>query len=93
MANDGRIKGPLYVQFVMSVKKRDACGQTDFSTSTSKPSTALAPVAQWCAAGVGPAQIAVNEWAVSKGGHTRTGLEDNIRLDRKHPSAIKRGLS
>ena len=42
----------------------------------------LAPDAQWCAAGIGPAQLTVNEWAISKGGHTRTGLEDNIRLDR-----------
>ena len=42
----------------------------------------FAPDAQWCAAGVGPAQIVVNEWAIAKGGHTRTGLEDNMRLDR-----------
>jgi len=42
----------------------------------------FAPDAHWCAAGVGPAQITVNEWAISKGGHTRTGLEDNMRLNR-----------
>ena len=24
----------------------------------------------------------VNEWAIAAGGHTRTGLEDNVRLDR-----------
>ncbi len=42
----------------------------------------LAPDAQWCAAGIGPAQLTVNEWAIAKGGHTRTGLEDNVRLDR-----------
>jgi len=24
----------------------------------------------------------VNEWAIARGGHTRTGLEDNVRLDR-----------
>ena len=42
----------------------------------------LAPDAQWCAAGVGPAQRLVNEWAIAKGGHTRTGMEDNVRLDR-----------
>ena len=41
-----------------------------------------APKAEWCAAGVGPNQIAVNEWSIAAGGHTRTGLEDNIRLDR-----------
>jgi len=24
----------------------------------------------------------VNEWAISRGGHTRAGLEDNVRLDK-----------
>ncbi len=42
----------------------------------------LVPDAQWCAAGVGPGQVIVNEWAIAAGGHTRTGLEDNMRLDR-----------
>lgn len=41
-----------------------------------------APDAQWCAAGIGAGQIVVNEWAIAAGGHTRTGLEDNVRLDR-----------
>ena len=38
--------------------------------------------APWCAAGIGRHQIEVNEWAIANGGHARTGLEDNIRLDR-----------
>ena len=41
-----------------------------------------APEAEWCAAGIGAAQIVVNEWAIAAGGHTRTGLEDNVRLDK-----------
>jgi uncharacterized protein (DUF849 family) len=36
----------------------------------------------WCAAGIGAAQVMLNEWAIARGGHTRTGLEDNVRLDR-----------
>ena len=39
-------------------------------------------VASWCAAGIGPSQIVLNEWCIAAGGHTRTGLEDNLRLDR-----------
>ncbi len=31
---------------------------------------------------VGPDQITLNEWSIKKGGHARTGLEDNLRLDR-----------
>jgi 3-carboxy-cis,cis-muconate cycloisomerase len=33
-------------------------------------------------AGIGPGQIVLNEWCVAAGGHARTGLEDNVRLDR-----------
>ena len=40
------------------------------------------PDAPWCAAGIGPAQLTLNEWSVAAGGHARTGLEDNVRLDR-----------
>ncbi|MEO0946507.1 MAG: 3-keto-5-aminohexanoate cleavage protein, partial [Pseudomonadota bacterium] len=36
----------------------------------------------WCAAGIGRHQIELNEWAIASGGHTRTGLEDNVRLDK-----------
>ncbi len=42
----------------------------------------LVPDAEWCAAGIGQHQFTLNEWCISSGGHTRTGLEDNIRLDR-----------
>lgn len=81
MAADGRLKGPLYVQFVMGVKNAMPADERifDFYVETLNR---LAPTAQWCAAGIGPAQLTVNEWAISRGGHTRTGLEDNIRLDR-----------
>ena len=81
MAKDGRIKAPLYVQFVMNVKNAMPADEQifDFYIETLKR---FAPDALWCAAGVGPAQIVVNEWAISKGGHTRAGLEDNMRLDR-----------
>jgi uncharacterized protein (DUF849 family) len=40
------------------------------------------PDAPWCAAGIGRHQIELNDWAAAAGGHLRTGLEDNIRLDR-----------
>lgn len=81
MATDGRLKGPLYVQFVMGVKNAMPADEPifNFYIETLKR---LAPDANWCAAGIGAAQFTVNEWAISKGGHTRTGLEDNVRLDR-----------
>ena len=73
--------GPLYVQFVMGVKNAMPADRAvfDFYVETVKT---RAPGAQWCAAGIGPNQIVLNEWAIAAGGHTRTGLEDNVRLDR-----------
>jgi 3-keto-5-aminohexanoate cleavage enzyme len=81
MAKDGRLSSPLYVQFVMGVKNAMPADERvmDFYIETLKR---LAPDAQWCAAGIGPAQRTINEWAISKGGHTRTGMEDNVRLDK-----------
>lgn len=81
MQADGRLKGPLYVQFVMGVKNAMPADERilDFYIETL---ARLAPGAEWCAAGIGAAQITLNEWAIAKGGHTRTGLEDNVRLDR-----------
>jgi len=81
MARDGRIKGPLYVQFVMGVKNAMPADRPtfDFYIETVKR---LAPDAAWCAAGIGASQIVLNEWCIAAGGHTRTGLEDNLRLSR-----------
>ena len=81
MAGDGRLKGPLYVQFVMGVKNAMPVDKPifDFYIETL---TRLAPDAQWCAAGVGAGQAVINEWCIAQGGHTRTGLEDNVRWDR-----------
>ena len=83
MAADGRLARPLYVQFVMGVKNAMPADERIFDFYIETLSR-MSPDAQWCAAGVGPAQLMVNEWSIAKGGHTRTGLEDNVRLDRDH---------
>ena len=81
MNRDGRIPGRLYVQFVMGVKNAMPVDRDvfDYYVKTVKR---LAPDAQWCAAGIGRDQITLNDWAVSAGGHARTGLEDNVRIDK-----------
>ena len=73
--------GPMYVQFVMGVKNAMPADRAVFDFYVQTVRT-RAPHAQWCAAGIGPNQIVLNEWAIAAGGHTRTGLEDNVRLDR-----------
>lgn len=81
MSRDGRIPSKLYVQFVMGVKNAMPVDRDvfDFYVRTVER---LSPGAEWCAAGIGAHQITLNTWAVSCGGHARTGLEDNVRLDR-----------
>lgn len=81
MNRDGRIAGKLYVQFVMGVKNAMPVDRDVFDYYI-KTVERLAPDAQWCAAGIGRDQITLNDWAVSAGGHARTGLEDNMRLDK-----------
>ena len=81
MNRDGRIPGSLYVQFVMGVKNAMPVDRETFDFYI-KTVERLMPGAEWCAAGIGPGQIIRNEWSVAAGGHTRAGLEDNIRLDR-----------
>ena len=81
MAADGRLSGPLYVQFVMGVKNAMPADKPSFDFMR-QTLHRLAPDAEWCAAGIGRHQLEVNEWCIAAGGHCRTGLEDNVRLDR-----------
>jgi uncharacterized protein (DUF849 family) len=81
MNHDGRIPGDLYVQFVMGVKNAMPIDRETFDFYV-RTVNRIAPTAQWCAAGVGSGQIIVSEWAIAAGGHTRTGLEDNVRWDK-----------
>ena len=81
MARDGRLQGPLYVQFVMGVVNAMPADRDVFDYYI-RTVQRLLPDAEWCAAGIGRHQIELNEWCVAAGGHTRTGMEDNLRIDR-----------
>jgi 3-keto-5-aminohexanoate cleavage enzyme len=82
MAKAGRIRGPLHVQFVMGVKNAMPVDREvfDFYVRTVRR---LAPDATWTGAGIGRDQLTLVRWSLEQGGHCRTGLEDNIRLDRQ----------
>ena len=77
----GQIKDVPYVQFVMGVRNAMPADPHvfDYYVQTVERLFGDAP---WCAAGIGPNQIVLNDWAIARGGHARTGLEDNVRLDR-----------
>lgn len=82
MHKDGRLPAKPYVQFVMGVKNAMPVDKDVFEFYI-KTMARLLPNSEWCAAGIAAGQIVVNEWCVAAGGHTRTGLEDNVRLNRQ----------
>jgi 3-keto-5-aminohexanoate cleavage enzyme len=82
MHKDGRIKDTPYVQFVMGVKNAMPVDREVFDYYIHTVKRLFGEDAPWCAAGIGASQITLNDWAISSGGHARTGLEDNVRIDR-----------
>lgn len=81
LAAEGLIQPNPHVQFVMGVKhalppRRDVL---DFEVAKLRE---LLPGATFTAAGIGRYQTEVARWSLELGGHVRTGLEDNIRLDK-----------
>lgn len=77
----GLIKGSLHIQFVMGIKNAMPADRQvlEFYVQTLKR---LAPDATWTGAGIGRHQLDLARWSLELGGHCRTGLEDNVRLDR-----------
>ena len=82
MHRKGQIKDTPYVQFVMGVKNAMPADREVFDYYIKTVHRLFGEDVAWCAAGIGPNQIVLNEWAISSGGHARTGMEDNVRLDR-----------
>lgn len=81
LAAEGLIPENPHVQFVLGVRhalppRRDVLA---FEVAKLRE---LLPRATFTAAGIGRWQREVARWSLELGGHVRTGLEDNIRLDR-----------
>lgn len=84
MADNGQLAPTPYVQFVMGVKNAMPVDRDVFDYYIHTVRRLFGADAPWCAAGIGANQIVLNEWAIAAGGHVRTGLEDNVRLDREN---------
>ncbi len=82
MWDRGQLAKRPYVQFVMGVKNAMPADRDVFDYYIRTVHRLFGPDAPWCAAGIGPNQIVLNDWAIGAGGHARTGMEDNVRLDR-----------
>ena len=83
MAKAGAIPARPYIQFVMGVKNAMPADKEVFDFYIHTLKRLFGADAPWCAAGIGANQAVINEWCAQHGGHMRTGLEDNIRLDRE----------
>jgi 3-keto-5-aminohexanoate cleavage enzyme len=81
MEADGRIRGPLHVQFVMGIKNAMPVDRRvfEFYVETLRR---LSPNATFTGAGIGRDAVTVARWSMELGGHVRTGMEDNVRLDK-----------
>jgi len=77
----GRIEAPLHIQFVMGVKNAMPVDREvlEFYVKTLER---LAPGSTWTGAGIGRDQLTLARWSLELGGHCRTGMEDNVRLDK-----------
>lgn len=82
MEADGRIAGPLHVQFVMGIRNAMPVDREVFEFYV-KTLRRLSPRATWTGAGIGRDQMTLARWSLELGGHCRTGLEDNVRLGRE----------
>jgi 3-keto-5-aminohexanoate cleavage enzyme len=69
-----------HVQFVMGVPNALPARRTIFDFLRSELAIVL-PGATWVAAGIGRHQWEVNQWCLESGGHCRTGLEYNLRIE------------
>ena len=91
MRKTGKIVGPLHVQFVMGVKNAMPVDREVFEFYV-RTLRRLAPDATWTGAGIGKDQLTLVRWSLELGGHCRTGLEDNVRIDRDTPAASNAAL-
>jgi 3-keto-5-aminohexanoate cleavage enzyme len=77
----GLLPTPPHVQLVMGVKNALPAREplADFFAAEVRD---LLPGATWTCMGTGRFQLEANRWALARGGHVRTGLEDNIYYEK-----------
>jgi uncharacterized protein (DUF849 family) len=86
LADRGLLKTPAHVQFVMGIANALPARRRVLEFLVEELYEVL-PGATWTAAGIGRHQGQVAEWAAALGGNVRTGLEDNLRLDKSRLAA------
>ena len=80
LVKKGLLKDPPHVQFVMGIPNAMPARRSIFDFLRAELQ-AILPRATWVAAGVARHQWEVNQWCLESGGHCRTGLEDNLKIE------------
>ena len=88
MHAEGKLAGTPYVQFVMGVKNAMPTDKHVFDFYVRTVHRLFGLDAPWCAAGIGPDQIVLNDWAIAAGGHARTGLGGQCQAGSGPPCAV-----
>lgn len=86
LAAKGLLKTPVHVQFVMGIPNALPARRSVLEFMI-KELAELLPGATWTAAGIARHQAEVSDWALELGGHSRTGLEDNVKADKNRLAA------
>lgn len=81
LAKQGLLKTPVHVQFVLGIPNALPARRSVLEFMVKELGEML-PGATWTAAGIARHQAEVSEWALELGGHSRVGIEDNIKVDR-----------
>jgi uncharacterized protein (DUF849 family) len=80
LVKKGLLEENAHVQFVMGIPNAMPARRSIFDFLR-KEIAEVMPKATWVAAGISRFQWEVNQWCLETGGHCRTGLEDNLRVD------------
>ena len=80
LVKKGLLQDPPHVQFVLGIPNAMPAKRSIFDFLRAELKEVL-PRATWVAAGTGRYQWEVNQWCLDTGGHCRTGLEDNLRIE------------
>lgn len=81
MVDRGLLTAPVHVQFVMGIPNALPARERTLDFLVEELDSLL-PGATWTAAAIGRHQLTANHWALARGGHARTGLEDNVYFEK-----------
>lgn len=81
LVDEGLMSPDVHLQYVLGVKNAMPAERRLLAILVEEGRHVF-PMSTWTAAGIGRHQREVCAWAVAMGGHVRTGLEDNVRVDK-----------